>query len=48
MECPWGTPSMPNVLCESIEWIGRSEKLIGRVDTRLAVHPELPRPDQSV
>jgi hypothetical protein len=24
MECPWGVPTIPNVLCKSVEWIRRS------------------------
>jgi hypothetical protein len=40
MGCPWGTPGIPKVLCESVEWIVRSGRLFGRVDPRLAVHPE--------
>jgi hypothetical protein len=47
MGWPWGAPSIPKVLCESVEWIGRSGSEFGGVDPRLAIHPELPRPDRS-
>jgi hypothetical protein len=47
MGCPWGTSSIPKVLCKSMERIRRSGRLFGRVDPWLVVHPELPRPDRS-
>jgi hypothetical protein len=47
MECPWGVPTIPKVLCESVERIGRSGVGFGGVYPRAAVHPELSRLDQS-
>jgi hypothetical protein len=47
MGCPWGAPSIPKVLCETMERIGRSGSGFGGVDPRLVVHPELPKPDRS-
>jgi hypothetical protein len=47
MGCPWGTPSIPKVLCESVEWNGRSGSGFEEVDPQLVVHPELPRLDRS-
>jgi hypothetical protein len=32
MECPWGVPTIPKVLFESLEWIGRSRVGFGGVD----------------
>jgi hypothetical protein len=37
----------PKVLCESVEWIGRSGSGFEGVDPQLDVHPEQPRPDRS-
>jgi hypothetical protein len=39
---PWGTPTVPNVLCKSVERIEISGWGFGRVDPHLAVHPERP------
>jgi hypothetical protein len=44
MECPWGVPTFPKVLCKSVERIGRSRFGFGGVDSQVAVHLELPRP----
>jgi hypothetical protein len=42
MGWPCGTPSIPKILCESMERIRRSGSGFGGVDPRLAVHPERP------
>jgi hypothetical protein len=43
--CPRGTPSIPKVLCESVERIGRSGFGFWGVDPQV-VHPERPGPDR--
>jgi hypothetical protein len=35
MECPWGVPTTPNVLCESLEWIEISGVGFGGVDSQV-------------
>jgi hypothetical protein len=42
MECPWGVPTIPKVLCVSVEWIGRWEVGFGGVDPRVLFHPSCP------
>jgi hypothetical protein len=43
MECPWGVPTIPNVLCVSVERIGRSEVGFGGVDPwALFYYPSCP------
>jgi hypothetical protein len=42
MGCPWSTPIVAKVWCESMERIGKSGFGFGWVDPRVAVHPECP------
>jgi hypothetical protein len=46
MECPWGSPTIPKVLYESMERIGGSGFGFGGVDPRVAIHPERLGPDR--
>jgi hypothetical protein len=47
MEFPLGVPTIPKVLCKSVERIGRSAVGFVGVDPRVVVHLELPGRDQS-
>jgi hypothetical protein len=47
MECPQGSPTVPKVLCESVERIGRLGFGFGGVDLLVDVHLEHPGPDWS-
>jgi hypothetical protein len=42
MDCPWGVPTIPKVLCESVERIGRSGVGFGGVDSRVLFIPSCP------
>jgi hypothetical protein len=42
MECPWGVPTTPKVLCESVEWIGKSGVSFGGVDQWVLFIPSCP------
>jgi hypothetical protein len=42
MECPWGLPTIPNVLFETLERIGRSGVGIEGVDPRVLFIPSCP------
>jgi hypothetical protein len=42
MECLWGVPTTPKVLCESVERIGRSGVGSGGVDPRVLFIPSCP------
>jgi hypothetical protein len=42
MECPWGVPTIPKVLFETVEQIGRSGVGFGGVDTRVLFIPSCP------
>jgi hypothetical protein len=44
MECPWGVPTIPKVLCKIVESIG---SWIWRSWPVGAVHPKVPRRDRS-
>jgi hypothetical protein len=39
MVCPWGVPTIPKVLCKSVELLGRSGVGFGRVDPRTMFIP---------
>jgi hypothetical protein len=42
MECPWGVPTIPKVLFETVERIGRSGVGFGGVDPRVLFIPSCP------